>query len=195
MTAQEQILKGILDDANKTADDILKNAKEQADVILEAAKKEAKTASGETVSAALKKAVTIKENAESSATLILRDARLKRKIREIEEVLEKATEEICKLSDEEYFDIILKMAKNKADNKNGELFLSATDLAKRNTEYLKDGIKKSGLMLTLSTAPADIKSGFLIKYGDIEINSSFSAIVQEKKELLEDTVNAALFTE
>lgn len=195
MTAQELILKGIIDEASLKAEEILNNAKEQADIILEDAKREAKASSGETVSLALKQAVAIKANAESSATLILRDARLKRKIREIEEAIKTAVDEICKLSDEDYFELILAMAKKRAEQKSGELFLSADDLSKRKTEILTKGLEKNGLMLTLSKEPAYIKSGFVIKYGDIEINSSFEAIAAEKREQLEDAVNAVLFTE
>lgn len=195
MTAQQIILKGIIDEASKKAEEILNDAKEQADIILEKAKNGAKASSGEAVSSALKQAVTIKANANSAAALILRDARLKRKTREIDEVILSATEQIRGLPDEEYFGIILSMAEKRVEQKQGEIFLSEEDLKNRRTEYLTEGISKSGLMLTLSKNAADIKSGFVIKYGDIEINSSFEAIAAEKREQLEDAVNAALFTE
>lgn len=195
MTAQEIILKGIINEASKKAEEILNDAKEQADIILEKAKNGAKASSGEAVSSALKQAVTIKANANSAAALILRDARLKRKTREIDEVILSATEQIRGLPDEKYFGIILSMAEKRVEQKQGEIFLSEEDLKNRRTEYLTEGISKSGLMLTLSKNAADIKSGFVIKYGDIEINSSFEAIAAEKREQLEDAVNAALFTE
>jgi len=195
MTAQELILKGIIDEASIKAEEILNNAKAEADSILEAAKSEAKAYSGEMVASALKRASTIKSNAESASALILRDARLKRKIREIDGVISAAIDEICRLSDEKYFELIVAMAAKIAESKPGEIFLSKDDLEKRKTDYLLKGIKEQGLTLTLSDKAADIKSGFVIKYGDIEINSSFEAKAAEKRGELEDTVNAVLFTE
>ena len=195
MTAQELILKGITDEASKQSEEILKNAGIEAEGIIEKARKEAKTFSGETVAAALKKAAAIKSNAESAAALILRDARLKRKNREIEEVIASASEQLCSLSDEKYFELLLKMISGKAEKVSGEVLLSENDLKNRKTDILVNGIKQKGFNLTLSKTSADIKNGFILRYGDILINSSLEAIISERKEQLEDAVKEVLFTD
>lgn len=195
MTAQEMILKGIIDEASLKSEEILKQAKNDSQSLLEDAKKQAKAFSGETVANALKKAAAIKANAESASELVLRDARLKRKNREIEDAISLAVKELYSLSDEKYFELLLKMISKRAESEDGEIFLSQNDLSKRKTGLLLEGIKKNGFKLTLSERAADIESGFVIKYGDVEINSSFEAIVAERKEQLEDAVKDVLFTE
>ena len=39
----------------------------------------------------------------------------------------------------------------------------------------------------------DITAGFILVYGDIDINCSFDAIAQEKRDELRDALNALLF--
>lgn len=193
MTAKSLILQGITDEASIKAEEILEKAKQDAESILKNAKAEAKVFSGETVSAALKKAATIKANAEAKADLILRDARLKRKNREIEEVISTAAERLCALPDEEYFSLVLKMISKIAEDTSGEILLSQNDIKNRKTEILVKGIKQNGFKLALSKESADIKNGFILKYGDILINSSFEAIIAERREILEDAVKDVLF--
>lgn len=193
MTAQELILKGITDEAYLKKEEIIKKANEDAELLISKAKDEAKAFSGETVSVALKKAVSIKANAESQAELILRDAKLRRKNREIDGVISKAVEKLSTLPDKEYFELLLSLISKIAENQSGEILLSKNDLEKRNVTLLTDGIKKNGFMLTLSNEAADIKSGFVLRYGDILINSSFEARAKEKRERLNDAVKDVLF--
>ncbi len=37
--------------------------------------------------------------------------------------------------------------------------------------------------------------GFLLQYGDVEINAAFSALAEEKREALEDLINRELFAD
>ena len=195
MTAKSLILKGITDEASIKAEEILEKAKAESEEIIEKAKAEAKTFAGEVVSTALKKAVAIKANAESAADLVIRDAKLKRKNREISEVITTAAARLSALPDEDYFALLLKMISKIAEDTSGEILLSEGDLKNRKTDILVKGIKQKGFKLELSKTSADIKSGFILKYGDILINSSFEAIIAEKKEKLEDAVKDVLFNQ
>ena len=195
MTAKSLILKGITDEASIKAEEILEKAKTESEELLANARAEAKAFAGEVVSAALKKAVTIKANAESAADLVIRDAKLKRKNREIGEAISTAVTKLSALPDEEYFALLLKMVSKIAEDASGEILLSEGDLKNRKTDILVKGIKSNGFNLELSKTSADIKSGFILKYGDILINSSFEAIVAEKKERLEDAVKDVLFNQ
>ena len=195
MNAKSLILKGITDEASIKAEEILEKAKTESEELLANARAEAKAFAGEVVSAALKKAVTIKANAESAADLVIRDAKLKRKNREIGEAISTAVTKLSALPDEEYFALLLKMVSKIAEDASGEILLSEGDLKNRKTDILVKGIKSNGFNLELSKTSADIKSGFILKYGDILINSSFEAIVAEKKERLEDAVKDVLFNQ
>ena len=46
---------------------------------------------------------------------------------------------------------------------------------------------------TLSDTFADINGGFILKYGDIQINGELSALIYEKRDVLTDELNKALF--
>ena len=51
----------------------------------------------------------------------------------------------------------------------------------------------SALDITLSDTFADINGGFILKYGDIQINGELSALIHEKRDVLTDELNKALF--
>ena len=51
----------------------------------------------------------------------------------------------------------------------------------------------NGGTLELAEDPVNITGGFLLKYGNIEINSSIDAICEDRKEELVDRVNNVLF--
>ena len=48
---------------------------------------------------------------------------------------------------------------------------------------------------SVCNTPADISGGFILKYGDIEYNLSVSAVINDKREVLEDKINTVLFAE
>ena len=56
-------------------------------------------------------------------------------------------------------------------------------------------LKKENINVKIADKQADISGGFILKYGSIEYNLSLDAIIDEKKELLEDKINTILFFE
>lgn len=194
MNAAQKILEGIGSEAKQTAESILADAAAKAKVTGEDAKRQAKAVSAQKVSDALRRADAIKANAASAAELIVRDAKLARKRKEIAGVLESAKASICALDDEAYFDCLTSMAAHAAEKGEGVFLLGARDLL-RNIGLLEKKLSAAGLSLTVSRQAADIDSGFVLKYGDIELNLSFEALIHEKRERLEDTVGGILFAE
>ena len=75
-------------------------------------------------------------------------------------------------------------------NGKGEVYLSVKDKA-RDIAAFKSEL--SALDLTLSDTFADINGGFILKYGDIQINGELSALIHEKRDVLTDELNKALF--
>lgn len=62
------------------------------------------------------------------------------------------------------------------------------DFERRLNEALEQGKR-----LTVSQRAAAIDGGFLLQYQDIEMNCSFSALLDARREELEDLVNRILF--
>ena len=194
MGAEEKILEGIISDAIAQGDEIIARAKAQSELALTKAKDETKAYSAEVVSSALIKAKTIKDNAESSAALVVRDGKLAKKREEILKTVELAKKHIASLDDEEYFRKLLSLVKGYAKSEEGVLLLGGADL-KRNITLLETALKKENINVKISDKQADILGGFILKYGSIEYNLSVDAIIDEKKELLEDKINRILFSE
>lgn len=194
MSAEEKILQGILDDAKKQADEILSAAEAECREIEEKAAVDAKAYSATTVSAALFKAKSIKENGASAAELTVRDAKLAKRHGEIEKTLQLAEERISALPDDKYFALLTALAKANAKDEEAELLLSAADL-KRSLSVFEGQLAAAGVKAKIRTAPADISAGLVLKYGDIEYNLTVAAVINDKREVLEDKINAILFAE
>ncbi|MBO5873388.1 MAG: hypothetical protein J6Q56_04195 [Clostridia bacterium] len=194
MSAEEKILEGIISDAVAQGDEIIARAKAQSELVLTKAKDETKAYSAEVVSSALIKAKTIKDNAESAAALVVRDGKLAKKREEILKTVELAKKHIASLDDEVYFKKLVSIVKGYAKSEEGVLLLGGVDL-KRNTALLETALKKANINVKISDKRADISGGFILKYGSIEYNLSVDAIIDEKKELLEDKINTILFSQ
>lgn len=195
MSAEEKILQGILDDAKAQADKILSDGEAVCREITAQTEQMVKSYSATTTSNALISAKNIKQNAESAAELIVRDAKLAKRHSEIEKTLSIAKEKILSLSDKEYFSLLTSLAvKNARKGEEGTLILGKSDL-KRNTEEFLKLLKQEEINVQISKTPADISGGFILKYGDIEYNFTIDAVINDKREVLEDKINSILFSE
>ena len=194
MSAEEKILQGILQDAKLQADKIIANGKTEETAILEEGKTQAKAYSAQTVSAALIKAKAIKTNAESAANLTVRDIMLAKKHSEIEKTLGLAIDKIVSLPDEKYFSLLCGLAAKNARSQQGVVFLSPADLG-RKVSIFEKMLKNAGVNAKISSTPSNIKNGFILSYGDVEYNLSLEAVISDKRDILEDKINSALFAE
>ena len=191
MNAQEKIIEGILDESRTEAQKVLSRARTEADSVSEEYKARAKDYSAKKVSEALLRAKVIKQNADSAGDITVRDASLAKKHEEIEKTIGMALDKIKALPDEKYFTMLANIAEKYAEKKQGEALLGK-DEAKRNADFFSKALKEKGLDVTIGYTDS-VKDGFILKYGDIEYNLSLSALVDDKRELLEDRINAVLF--
>ena len=126
----------------------------------------------------------------SSAELLKRDTALKCRRGLIEKALITVADTVNAYSDKDYFDFLLTLIKKEKLNGKGEVYLSVKDKA-RDTASFKSELEALGF--TLSDNFADINGGFILKYGDIQINGELSALIHEKRDVLTDELNKALF--
>ena len=190
MTSSEKILAGIAGEAKTEAEKITAEAEKQAAEITAAAKAEAETDAGKIRAAAEKKAELIINSGKSSAGLLKRDTALNCRMGLIEKALITVADTVNAYSDKDYFDFLLTLIKKEKLNGKGEVYLSVKDKA-RDIAAFKSEL--SALDLTLSDTFADINGGFILKYGDIQINGELSALIHEKRDVLTDELNKALF--
>ena len=190
MTSSEKILAGIAGEAKTEAEKITAEAEKQAAEITAAAKTEAETDAGKIRAAAEKKAELIINSGKSSAGLLKRDTALNCRREFIEKALITVADTVNAYGDKDYFDFLLTLIKKEKLNGKGEVYLSVKDKA-RDIAAFKSEL--SALDLTLSDTFADINGGFILKYGDIQINGELSALIHEKRDMLTDELNKALF--
>lgn len=190
MTSSEKILAGIAGEAKTEAEKITAEAEKQAAEITAAAKAEAETDAGKIRADAEKKAELIINSGKSSAELLKRDTALNCRRGLIEKALNFVADTVNAYGDKDYFDFLLTLIKKEKLNDKGEVYLSVKDKA-RDIAAFKSEL--SALDLTLSDTFADINGGFILKYGDIQINGELSALIHEKRDVLTDELNKALF--
>lgn len=190
MTSSEKILAGIAGEAKTEAEKITAEAEKQAAEITAAEKAEAETDAGKIRADAEKKAELIINSGKSSAELLKRDTALNCRRGLIEKALNFVADTVNAYGDKDYFDFLLTLIKKEKLNGKGEVYLSVKDKA-RDIAAFKSEL--SALDLTLSDTFADINGGFILKYGDIQINGELSALIHEKRDVLTDELNKALF--
>ena len=190
MTSSEKILAGIAGEAKTEAEKITAEAEKQAAEITAAAKAEAETDAEKIRADAEKKAELIINSGKSSAGLLKRDTALNCRRELIEKALNFVADTVNAYGDKDYFDFLLTLIKKEKLNGKGEVYLSVKDKARDIAAFKSEF---SALDLTLSDTFADINGGFILKYGDIQINGELSALIHEKRDVLTDELNKALF--
>lgn len=190
MTSSEKILAGIAEESKAQADKINSDAEKQAADIIAAAREEAESEAEKIKAEAEKKAELIINSGKSSAELLKRDTALNCRRGLIEKALITVADTVNAYNDKDYFDFLLTLIKKEKLNGKGEVYLSVKDKA-RDTASFKSELEALGF--TLSDTFADINGGFILKYGDIQINGELSALIHEKRDVLTDELNKALF--
>ena len=190
MTSSEKILAGIAEESKAQADKINSDAEKQAAEITAAAREEAESEAEKIKAEAEKKAELIINSGKSSAELLKRDTALNCRRGLIEKALITVADTVNAYSDKDYFDFLLTLIKKEKLNGKGEVYLSVKDKA-RDTASFKSELEALGF--TLSDNFADINGGFILKYGDIQIIGELSALIHEKRDVLTDELNKALF--
>lgn len=190
MSGLDQILEHISKEASDKAAKVLKNARAEADRILELEKKEASRLENQINKQSQLDVAAATKRIQSAAELKEKRMILEAKQKEIDGAIDAALEKLVNLPDAEYFAYLDRMLDRYAKGRAGEICFCAKDL-----ERLPAGLKKKtkALNLTISQVPVNIDGGFILDYGDIEENCSFSALVNASRELLQDKIGKILF--
>lgn len=190
MTGLEKIIEQILADAQTGADSIISDAKKQADSIIADAEKRAEASAEETAAKAESETAIILSRAEAACSIDAGRRLLNKKQEIIGRCIEQARQSLISLPDDGYSDLLVKMIKRFALAQAGEIMFSACD-AKRINNAVKSAAMGSDL--TVSDTYADSDGGFVLIYGGIEINCTFSALFAENREKLQDRAHELLF--
>lgn len=134
------------------------------------------------------KADRILDKAKSAAAMESRRALLSAKVEMIDGIIEKALNKLHNLDAPSYFAMLKNLAEKNAEPQKGIMFLSKRDL-----DRLPPDFAGSLTDIDLSAIPCDIEDGFILKYGDIEINCTLRALVNAHSDELKSYAGSLLF--
>jgi V/A-type H+-transporting ATPase subunit E len=189
MSGLEKIINEINEEADRTVGEIISYANSSAEKIISRAEERAREIEAEANEKAEEEYKKSLQKAHSSAEVTKKRAILKEKQEIISEVLSGAHSSIIKLGTDRYFDLMIKLLMKYADE-GGEIILSERDKTWVTPQFREVADKKG---LKISDEIRDIDGGFILLYGDIEENCSFSALMEEERDRLHDAVNTFLF--
>ena len=188
MSGLDRIIEKINADSLASCREIADQAQKKAQDIAEDANAHAEKAYSDIIADAEKKAQSILNMSEANISGIARRAELSAKVEAVDAAIEAAYDA------DDYFAALEKLAVRNACKGEGELRLSKADLDRvpsgfieRINAELKDGSVK------LAAQGADIENGFILVYGDIEINCTFRALINEQKDTIREKVCGVIF--
>ena len=193
MNGSDRILSRIKSDCDASVRAIEEQARKDCDRITADAQHEADKQAAAIAAQAAQKHAQTDASAKSRAQLQKRNDLLKRRREEIDKTVEGLQQYFLDLNDCEYFEAVYRLA-SQLKGKSGEIFLNARDLERKPQNFEKR-LSAAGLNATVSQTPAVISGGFILKCGDVEENMEFAAIINAKRDEIEDLINRELFAQ
>jgi V/A-type H+/Na+-transporting ATPase subunit E len=196
----EKILERIERETQNEVDKLKSRAAATEDEILKKAAAEAEASKAQALEDAKSNAEQRKERIISTANLDLRKANLAEKQNAIDAAFREAVESLVNMGDAKYHGIMRNMILASVQTGQEEVILSRRDkanlgetlLKEINQQLIADG--KEG-KLTLSQDTYDILGGFVLRRGQIELNSTFETLFKTSREELESDMSRILFPE
>lgn len=196
----EKILERIAGDAQKEIDRITERATSNAEKTIQEAEKEAEILKAESLQRAKEEAAQRKERMIAMARLDFRKRILGEKQRAIDTVFQEAIEKLCNLEEDEYRALMKRMLLSGVQTGEEEVILAQRDKTKLTSSFidelneeLRNNEKKGNL--TISEETREISGGFILRGGDIELNSTFESLLESSRDELESEVGQLLFKE
>lgn len=196
MSGLENMKRQILDEANHAAEEKISEAKVKAEEILKEARKQMEAQGALLMKKSEEDTKDYTQRIASSCEMQKKQALLQAKQEVIQEVLEKAYQQILHLEPESYFEMLQKMLELYVLPQDGILYFSEEDLKRMPQGFenvIEQTAQEKGGHLVVSKEPRDMDGGFVLVYGGIEENCTIKAIFHTKRDELSDLVQKVLF--
>lgn len=189
MSGLDKMIARLDSECEARCEQIAMNAAADTADMLEAASRESRAETERILSEAEKQAELIAKKAESTAAASARRMMLEAKVALIEETVNAAVKKLRSLDAASYFGILERMVEKYRTGEPGVLFFSASDAARKPEAFLR-----SFPEISVSEKSAAIADGFILKYGDIEINCTFDALRNASMDDLKAVAAEQLFS-
>lgn len=195
MSGLDKIIEKINADSASKCSEILSDAEAQSRQIAEAARQDGEKACEEIKAAAEKQAQSVLKMSQANCQQQARRAVLAAKVRAVDETIAAAAQALDSMPEGEYFESLKSLASKNVCRGEGIMYLNSRDIKR-----LPDGFEASvnsvlpeGCSVKIAASAADIRNGFILVYGDIEINCTFDAIIESQKDAIKEKVCSIIF--
>lgn len=191
MNGGETIINRIKADCDESVASIRLDAEKANAAVLAEAEKQAQLRGKEIADSTKQKIAQIQAASKSRSELAARTALLKQRRAEIDKTAGALLDYLTGLGDNDYFNALYRLAAQ-LRGKSGELLLNQKDLQRLPSDF-ENRVREAGLDARVSQTSADILGGFILKSGDIEENMDFAALLNARRDEIEDLINRDLF--
>lgn len=195
MTGLEKIIEKIKSDSEQEAERIIEEVRLQAQEISDTVLNETESECAEIIGAGREKAKVIERIANATAEQNSKRQVLAARREIIDSAFDRAFEKLSALSEKEYFNMLYRLAIKYAEAGEGEMLLSAADKARIPDGFVAEINQSLNGKGTIVTAEDTIETGggFVLRYGGIEINCTFGALIDDRREQLGDRLSRFIF--
>lgn len=196
MNGIDNIVSKIAADTEAARTEILRKAEKQAESISSEILKSAEETARVKLEEAEKKSISISELSSSRCEHLRSQLLLGAKVELINETISAALEAVRNYPDEKYFGFLLEILGKNILPGNCVICFGSRDFGRITDDFRKkvnETASANGASVTFDDSPAGITDGFILKYGDIEINCTLDAFAECKKDELFELVNNILF--
>lgn len=196
----EKLIERIVNEAEREASQIRKKAEEERERILAAARAEAQEIKEKVLQSYRREAEEEKKRRVTTENLETRTALLGEKQDLIKSVIDEVVRSVKRMPEDEYIELLLRMISGVALRSKAEVILSASDrlrIGETLVNKANESFRQAGVTSELSLSPEtrEMEGGFIIRSEGIEINSSIEALINSKREELEQRIAFILFGE
>ena len=191
MNGLDSILQKIEQDAEASAAKILQEANLRSEKYKDEKRILAEKEAKEIADAAEKRAAAIGESSVSGSEAYVKRGRLAAKSDVINDFISYAAKQIDLMPDGEYFDSVKKLILKYASDGNGELIFSDKDIKRMPKGFVASvngELKGKTVSLAENLTEKITGGGFIIRYGEIEQNCTFKALIEEKSDEIKDAL-------
>lgn len=198
MISVEKIKNKILEDANSKALAIEEQAKREAKDILADAAKTAESKSAQILKSAENESAEVYRRLISIGGLEGRKEILRAKQEVVDNAFKVAMNKVVNLPDAQYQELLEAMIVDAASDSNGEILISKKDAGRIDSRFTDNvnkrlrSVGKTGA-LTVSKDKINTVGGFVLRYGEMEINSTLEILFGTLRPQLEGDVVKTLF--
>ncbi len=196
MTGLEKITDKINSDSNIRCSEIAALAQKQSEKADADAKEKGEKLASEIEEAAKEECDNIIRIAKSGAVQQSRQTLLSARVEAVNETLAGLVTALKSLDNDKYFATVIKLAVENAMKGKCTAFLNAKDNARLPASFgadLVSALAAKGAECVLSSDNADIGSGVILDYGNIVIDCSFEAIVEENSDYYKEKISEIIF--